>query len=73
MIAGGRQVNRDVLDRRQLFLRGTGCLIAAGGDLFHRAAQFFCRGRSLSQTACQLLGGRTNSLREAWAWRVATD
>ena len=52
----------DLLDGRQLLLRGAGRLAGAAGDLLHRPAQFFRRGRGLGEAAGQLLGGRGEAL-----------
>ena len=52
----------DLLDGRQLLLRGAGGLAGAARDLLHRAAQLFRRGRGLGQAAGQLLGGRGKAL-----------
>ncbi len=54
----------DLLDRRQLLLRGAGRLAGAAGDLLHRAAQLFGRGGGFGQAACQLLGRRGETLGE---------
>ena len=53
----------DLLDGRQLLLRGAGRLAGAAGDLLHRSAQFFRRGRRFGEAAGQLFRGRRETLR----------
>ena len=56
------QVGDDLLDGRQLLLRGARGFAGAAGDLLHRPAQLFRRGGRLGEAARQLLRRRRQTL-----------